>query len=149
MIYNYRQVSFSATNLNSTFKEIVKSINFEKRTVLPKFIEKPLLCSKETLDTMSSQISFDLLYDRKKQLKKCCAFSKISIFSRLALAGQQSLLEKIETTSQKHLSVMIAVGKKSDDDLKMLVRYLREKDAAGGSFSKFYFKKTIFCVFPH
>ncbi|PAV92063.1 hypothetical protein WR25_03038 [Diploscapter pachys] len=56
---------------------------------------------------------------------------KLIVSQRLALAGQQSLLEKIETTSQKHLSVMIAVGKKSDDDLKMLVRYLREKDAAG------------------
>lgn len=53
-------------------------------------------------------------------------------YSRLALSGQEGLLERLMNSSSKQLSLMIAVGKEIDG-IRPLVRYLTEKDAAGVS----------------
>ncbi|ETN74929.1 hypothetical protein NECAME_12626 [Necator americanus] len=58
----------------------------------------------------------------------------LHVTQRLALTGQEGLLERLTNSSSKQLSLMIAVGKQMDD-IRPLVRYLTEKDAAG----KFFF----------
>ncbi|PIO59258.1 SPOC domain protein [Teladorsagia circumcincta] len=55
---------------------------------------------------------------------------KLHITQRLALSGQEGLLERLMNSSSKQLSLMIAVGKQMDD-IRPLVRYLTDKDAAG------------------
>ncbi|EYC19726.1 hypothetical protein Y032_0023g682 [Ancylostoma ceylanicum] len=55
---------------------------------------------------------------------------KLHVTQRLALTGQEGLLERLTNSSSKQLSLMIAVGKQMDD-IRPLVRYLTEKDAAG------------------
>ncbi|XGW29846.1 hypothetical protein V3C99_009134 [Haemonchus contortus] len=55
---------------------------------------------------------------------------KLHITQRLALSGQEGLLERLTNSSSKQLSLMIAVGKQLDD-IRPLVRYLTDKDAAG------------------
>ncbi|WKY03889.1 hypothetical protein Q1695_005115 [Nippostrongylus brasiliensis] len=55
---------------------------------------------------------------------------KLHVTQRLALTGQDSLMERLMNSSSKQLSIMIAVGKEIDG-IRPLVRYLTEKDAAG------------------
>lgn len=54
------------------------------------------------------------------------------IFSsfRLSLSNQDSLLDRLINTSSKQIAIMVAVGRK-DMEIRPLVRYLKEKDAAG------------------
>uniref|UniRef100_A0A1I7X7C0 RRM domain-containing protein n=1 Tax=Heterorhabditis bacteriophora TaxID=37862 RepID=A0A1I7X7C0_HETBA len=55
---------------------------------------------------------------------------KLHVTQRLALASQEGLQDRLTNSSSKQLSLMIAVGKQVDE-MRPLVRYLTEKDAAG------------------
>uniref|UniRef100_A0A0K0DEQ5 SPOC domain-containing protein n=1 Tax=Angiostrongylus cantonensis TaxID=6313 RepID=A0A0K0DEQ5_ANGCA len=69
---------------------------------------------------------------------------KLHVTQRLALSGQDGLLERLVNSSRKQLSLMIAVGKQLDD-IRPLVRYLTEKDAAG----VVTVSDGLLYVFPH
>ncbi|CAD6193558.1 unnamed protein product [Caenorhabditis auriculariae] len=70
---------------------------------------------------------------------------KVQISQRLSLQNQDALQEKFLNHSSKEMCLMVITAKRELDDLRPLIRYLDEKDAAG----VVSIKDGVFYVIPH